>query len=132
MTTEIRDGRYMSGLWFLQGLDMDWLGVLWQDKGKPFTFEYRFRYYRDNLVTPDTTDIKQFFVVSFLHDDTEQFCIEVVKAMIDQLLRSHFSVDRKVTYVPLRTDRADEVMSVLSKIPEAHVSTSRGAAVAQA
>lgn len=132
MTTEIKDGRYMSGMWFVQGLDMDWLGVLWRDQNMPFTFEYRFRYYRDNLLSPESKDIKQFFSVGFLHDDTEEFCVAVVKSIIDQLLRQQFAVDKSVTHIPLRTDRADEVLAILSKIPQAHATTTRSKNVAQA
>lgn len=120
MTTEIFDGRYMSGLWFIQGFDMDWLGTLWRDEGEPFVFDYRFRYYRDNLATADSKDEKHFFRVSFLPSDTEEFCVGVIKTMVNQLIRSGFSFDEAMVYMPIKSDDSKEIMSLLSLQPWVH------------
>jgi len=120
MTTEIFDGRYMAGIWFVQGVDMDWLGTLWRDEGKPFVFDYRFRFYVDNLLTPDSEDRKQFFRVDFLPSDTEEFCVGVIKTMIAQLIRSGFSLDDESTYIPVKSDKSEVVLAVLQTQPWAH------------
>ncbi len=60
MILEIKDGRYVSQMWFLAGDNRDFLACLFREDSGNFRLNYRFRYYIDDKIH-DSGDRKSFW-----------------------------------------------------------------------
>jgi hypothetical protein len=83
---DLVEGGYYIAIWYLAGVEQDWLAMLYREPGKEkLTLKVRFRYYRDDKIFYDeTADEKSAY--GFTTDKPEDQVIadvdEVAKKMI--------------------------------------------------
>jgi hypothetical protein len=117
---KIVDGTYISQIWFLHGDDADFdvLGSVWKT---PTGWEaaYRFRYH-DGDQSKDAFedgDTKRGYT-AVIPDATEEQVLATLNRVFRELAER---AELTLEVVPVRTDRAEKVMAILSQQPWAHI-----------
>ena len=127
MTIEIRNGRYISQIFFAAGEGFDVMGSLYRDGSEPFVLLYRFRYYdgpdQDKGPFADG-DQKSWTRVVFEGDEgpaPEAAAIEVCRGMFALLASGPpLGEPMEVTILDLRTDDTEAIRAALLAQPWAH------------
>ena len=117
---EIHEGRYVSAIWFVQGVDQDFLGALWRDEGENFIFDFRVRNYADNLIGSKSKDKLTPYRVEFLDGDSESFAVGVVGKIVSSLKFLDFTAYDPPEMIVVKSDSPIEIVELLAMQPWAH------------
>jgi len=117
---ELRAGRYVSAIWFVQGVNEDFLGALWRDEGDDFVFDYRIRSYKDNLIGRKSKDKIAAYRMEFLPGDNEQFAVDVASRVVSSLKFTDFVPYGSHDKVLVNSDDPIVIVELLAARPWAH------------
>lgn len=117
VTIEIKEGRYFAKMWFLEGGDKDWMAAVYRDPGKPFTLQYRFRYY--NSPDPwDEGDKKSWYTATAPPEMTEEDIVGKTDLMANTMACMGFG--GKVHPLVLKSDDPKFITGEMAKQFWAH------------
>jgi hypothetical protein len=109
MTLELKDGRYVSQMWYCANGEKDWLCALYRDPGERWTMLYRFRYYRDDKVF-DSKDIKNWYCWRAPTDRTESEVIKFTDSLAEFIA---LEARAKLHKLFLRTDKVEKILEAM-------------------
>jgi hypothetical protein len=120
VTIEIREGRYFSRIWFIEGKTCDWLGALWRDlPDGQWNLTYRFRY--DNPRVDDPTggaDEKRGYHVRFHGMKTEPEVLADAKFILTMVL---IALGGPLHTLLLSSSNTEEIFEQFKTLPGTHV-----------
>lgn len=116
MTLELKDGRYVSQMWYCANNEKDWLCALYRDPGECWTVLYRFRYYRDDKAF-DSKDIKNWYRCRAPTDRKESEVIEFTDGLAELVA---LEAGAKLHKLLLRTDNVKKIFEAMKREDFAH------------
>lgn len=117
---DLRVGRYVSTIWFVQGVNKDFLGALWRNDGDDFVFDYRIRTYVDNLVGRKSKDKIAPYRMEFLPGDNERFALDAASRVVSSLKYLDFISHDLPDVVLVNSDDPVTIVELLAARPWAH------------
>lgn len=111
---------WVYGIWYVSdGVSQDWMGTLGKAEGK-WQFEYRFRYYVDDL-THNSNDRKSWYAFGAKDDSdaSRDSILAAIKPLIDGLIMRYRSA---ADFIDLQCGADDsKILFELGSRPWAHV-----------
>lgn len=117
MTLELKDGRYVSQMWYCANRQKDWLCTIYRDPGEPWTVLYRFRYYRDKK-TFGSQDEKRWYCFQAPADRPESEVITLTNRIADLV---SLEAGAKMHKLLLRTDKPEKVLEAMKREDFCHI-----------
>lgn len=109
---------YTSAMWFMGNEYLDWMFMLFKNKGENFfRANYRFRYHKDDKIF-DSDDEKHWYSIVYKEDAIEDDLILKTHVVAKQL---GVMLELEPEYVPIKSDAPDALYEALKDKPWAHM-----------
>ena len=121
----ILDQKFIAMWYFQVADDIDFMGgltatqepVLMNEK-QDVTFEYRFRYYKDNLTGLNSEDDKHWYLIR-IREHTPQYGLDHVREIVQKVAGG---LDARVTEILMDEKGIKEVVRKMKALPMFHMS----------
>lgn len=110
--------RYYSRAFVVLGDQADFLAAVWkhQGEGHPWRFVYRFRYYRDNVLSYESDDVKRTGEAQIPSTMTKAELLRTVRRAIQRALVEHgFSPEGELHELVLETSDARTIQRIMKR-----------------
>lgn len=117
----VTNGTRIIGIWFVGFVGGDWMLSAYQDEGKPAKYEFRFRYYKDNL-SFGSEDTKSWYKGEVPAEHSEEHmirCFDTLSKYVSAICRDKVSIVDRL----LVQGNFDKMQEILEAAPRSWIHT---------
>jgi hypothetical protein len=116
---EVKQDTRIVGIWFVGFIGGDWMLSAYQDEGRAVKYEFRFRYYRDDLAF-GSEDKKSWYEGNVPEDHSEEYMIRSFDTMM-KIVASACSEQVRIVDRLLVQGNFDKMQEILKVEPRSWI-----------